>query len=99
MEVNGQPHAPAALPQGKSPWYLLGRSLGGPQNRSRRGGETRNSQPVPGLEPPIIQPVAQRCTSELSGLLKLITIIDKILAKYFNGQLERIQVKKEEQRK
>jgi hypothetical protein len=26
-------------PQGKSPWYPLDRRLGGPQNRSGRGGE------------------------------------------------------------
>jgi hypothetical protein len=36
----------------------LNRRLGGPQNRSGRGGEEKNSQPLPGLEPPIIQPVA-----------------------------------------
>jgi hypothetical protein len=46
-------------PQGKSPWYPLERRLGRPQNRSGCGGEERNSQPLPGLEPPIIQPVAQ----------------------------------------
>jgi hypothetical protein len=37
----------------------------GPQSRSGLGGEEKNSQPLPGLEPPIIQPVAQRCTTEL----------------------------------
>jgi hypothetical protein len=62
MEVIGQLHAPAVLPQGNNPWYPLDRRLGGPQNRSGRGGEERNSQPLPGLEPPIIQPVAQRYT-------------------------------------
>jgi hypothetical protein len=35
-------------PQGKSPWYPLGRRLGGPQSRSGRGGEEKNSQPLPG---------------------------------------------------
>jgi hypothetical protein len=49
--VSGQLHAPAALPQGKSPWYPLDRSLGGPQSRSGRGGEKKNSQPPPGIEP------------------------------------------------
>jgi len=43
--------------QGKSPWHPLDRRLGGPQNRSGGGGEEKNSQPLPGLEPPIIQPV------------------------------------------
>jgi hypothetical protein len=31
-------------PQGKSPWYPLDRRLGGPQSRSGRGGEEKNSQ-------------------------------------------------------
>jgi hypothetical protein len=69
MEVSGQLHAPAALPQGKSSWYPLDRRLGGPQNRSGRGGEEKNSQPLLRLEAPIIQPVAQRYTAELSRLL------------------------------
>jgi hypothetical protein len=46
-------------PQGKSPYYPLDRRLGGPQNLSGRDGGEKNSQPLPGLEPPIIQPVAQ----------------------------------------
>jgi hypothetical protein len=45
--------------QRKSPRYPLDRRLGGPQSRSGRGGEDKNSQPLPGLEPPIIQPIAQ----------------------------------------
>jgi hypothetical protein len=52
-------------PQGRSPWYPLDTRLGGPQSRSGRGGEEKNSQPVPGLETPIIQAVAQRYTTEL----------------------------------
>jgi hypothetical protein len=57
-------------PQGKSLWYPLDRRLDGLQNRSGRGGEEKNSQPLLGLEPPpIIQPVAQRYTAELSRLL------------------------------
>jgi hypothetical protein len=58
-------------PQGKSFWYPLDRRLGGPQSRPGRGGEEKNSQPLLGLEPPIIQPVAQRYTTELSRLLKI----------------------------
>jgi hypothetical protein len=69
MEVSGQLHAPAAFPQGKSRWYPLDRRLGGPQSSSGRDGKEKNSQPQPGLEPPIIQPVAQRYTAELSWLL------------------------------
>jgi hypothetical protein len=51
MEVSGQSHAPAALPQGKSPWYPLDRRLGGPPSRSGRGSEEKNSQALPGIEP------------------------------------------------
>jgi hypothetical protein len=72
MEVSGQPYAQPLYPQGKSPWYPLDRRLDGPQSRSGRGGEEKNSQPVPGLEPPIIQPVTQRYTTRLSRLLVLI---------------------------
>jgi hypothetical protein len=50
LEVSDQLHAPAALPQGKSPWYPLDRRLGGPQSRSGRGGEEKNSQPPQGVE-------------------------------------------------
>jgi hypothetical protein len=43
-------------PQGKSPWY----PLGGAQSRSGHGGEQNNFQPLPGLEPPINQPVYRK---------------------------------------
>jgi hypothetical protein len=65
--------APRPLyPQGKNPWYPLDRRLGGPQSRFGQGGGEKNSQLLPGLEPPIIQPVAQRYTTELSRLWSLI---------------------------
>jgi hypothetical protein len=44
MEMSGQLHAPAALHPGKSPWYPLDGRLGGPNNRSERDGEEKNSQ-------------------------------------------------------
>jgi hypothetical protein len=56
--------------QGESPWYPFDRRLGGPQSRSGRGGEETNSQPLPGLQTPMFQPIAQRYTTELSGLRK-----------------------------
>jgi hypothetical protein len=56
-------------PRGKIPGYPLDRRLGGPQCRSGRGGEEKNSQPLPGLEPPIIQPVAQRYTTNKGKLI------------------------------
>jgi hypothetical protein len=37
-------------PQRKSPCYPLDRRLGGPQSRSGRGGEEKNSHPLPGIE-------------------------------------------------
>jgi len=57
----------SALPPGKNPCYPLSRRLGGLQSRSGRGGEEKNSWLLPGIEPPFIQPVAQRYTSELSS--------------------------------
>jgi hypothetical protein len=66
-------------PQGKSPCYPLDRRLGGAQSRSGLGGEEKNSQPLPRLEPPIIQPLAQRYTTELSRLHVLMQITNKIL--------------------
>jgi hypothetical protein len=47
----------------------LDRRLGGLQSQSVRGGEEKNSQSLPGLKPPIIQPLDQRYTTELSLLL------------------------------
>jgi hypothetical protein len=44
--------------------------LGEPQGRSGCGVEEKNSQPLSGLEAPIIQPVAERYTTELSRLLE-----------------------------
>jgi len=38
-------------PERKSPCYPLDRRLSGLQSRSGRGGEEKNSQPLPGLEP------------------------------------------------
>jgi hypothetical protein len=43
MEVNGQLHAPVALPQGKSPCYPVDQRMSGSQSRSGRGGEEKNS--------------------------------------------------------
>jgi hypothetical protein len=49
MEVSGQLHVPAALPQGKSPRHPLDTKVVGPQSQSGRGGEEKNSPP--GIEP------------------------------------------------
>jgi hypothetical protein len=44
MEVSGQFHAPAALPQGKSSWCPLDRRLGWPEPRSGRGDATAGTR-------------------------------------------------------
>jgi hypothetical protein len=46
-------HPGRFTPREKVPWHPLDRRLGGPQSRSGRSGEEKNSQPLPGLEPPI----------------------------------------------
>jgi hypothetical protein len=71
MEVSGQLHAQAILPQGKRPWYPLDRKVGGPQSRCERGDEEKNSQLLPVFEPPIIRLEAQRYSTELSRLLQI----------------------------
>jgi hypothetical protein len=43
--------------------------LAGLQSRSGHDREEKNSQPPPEFEPPIIQPVAQYYTTELSRVL------------------------------
>jgi hypothetical protein len=49
--------------------------LGGPPSHSGRGGEEINSQPLSGLETPIIQAVAECYTTELSRPIIIIIII------------------------
>jgi hypothetical protein len=56
-------------PQGKSPWYPLDRRLGGPQSWSGCSGEEINFHRVLGLDPLIIQHIAQCYTTKLSRLL------------------------------
>jgi len=58
MRVDGQRHASAALPPGKTR-YRLFRRLDGPQGRS---GRVRKISPPPGFDPRTVQPVASRYT-------------------------------------
>ena len=58
MGLDGQRHAPTALPPGK-PRYTLNRRLGGPQGRS---GRLRIISPPPGFDPRTVKPVASRYT-------------------------------------
>jgi hypothetical protein len=45
------------------------------QIRSGQGGEEKNSQPLPGLELPIVHPVAQRYATSLSLLLNVMLYV------------------------
>jgi len=67
MEVSGQLHTLATLPppQGKSPSYPMDWRLVENQSQSGHGDEEKNSQPLLGLIPPIMQPTAQCYTTEL----------------------------------
>ena len=58
MELGGQRHAPAVLPQGKTRYPLYWR-LGGPQGCS---GRVRKISPPKGFDPRTVQPVASRYT-------------------------------------
>jgi hypothetical protein len=79
MQVSGQLQAPAALPPGKDPLVSLDRRLGGPQSRSGRGGEEKNSQPRRESNPrtPIVQPVAQCYTDWAITALNLMFFLTK----------------------
>jgi hypothetical protein len=74
MEVSGQLHAPAALLPENEPLVPLDRRLGGPQSRTGRSDEEINSQSLSGIEPPTIQPIAQRYTTELFRVLPNINL-------------------------
>jgi hypothetical protein len=56
----------------------------GPQSRYACGGEEKNSQILPGLETLIIQPVAQRYTTEL-----LTQKLNKLMRKYGTSNIRR----------
>jgi hypothetical protein len=58
----------SASPPGCYTWCPLDRRLGGPQSWTGHS-EGKNSQPLPGLKPLIIQPIAHCYTTELSQLL------------------------------
>jgi hypothetical protein len=52
MQLCSQFHASAALSMGKySPVAILDRKLGGVKSHSGRGGEEKNSQPLPRIRP------------------------------------------------
>ena len=78
MGVDGQRHAPAALPPGKTR-YALYRRLGGLQGRS---GRVRKILPPPGFDPRTVQPVATRYTDWAIAAHKSYTQLPKLLCIY-----------------
>jgi hypothetical protein len=58
-------------PLANSHWYPLDRRVGGPQSRSGRAVKRKIPSPLreSNFRTPIIQPVAQCCTTEISWLL------------------------------
>jgi hypothetical protein len=59
MELSGEFHAPAALPAGKKFPISIRQGVGGPQNRTGRGGKDKNSFiATVGNQTPIVHPVA-----------------------------------------
>jgi hypothetical protein len=52
MEVSSYTHGPGALSPGKESLHPLDKRLGGTQSLSGRGGEEKESQPLPGIELP-----------------------------------------------
>jgi hypothetical protein len=92
MEVSSQLQAPAAYSQGKSHCYPLDMSLGGPQSRSGCGGEDKNSQLSPGIEPlnpdrPAHSPALYRLSCHGSWLyrwsLEIFTVSEKLNSEIF----------------
>jgi hypothetical protein len=77
-------------PQGKSPCYPLDTRQGGPQSRSGCVGEERNSQRFPELEPSIVQPVAQRYSTEISRPLAVssTTVYEDVSKSFRTGRVE-----------
>jgi hypothetical protein len=84
--------------QGKIPWYPLDRRLGGPQRRFGRGGEEKNSQPPPSIEPqnpdrPARSPALYRLSyhSSLLNIIYKYKDADIKLIKFWriNGAMQR----------
>jgi hypothetical protein len=72
-------------PQGYSPWYPLDRRLGGPQSRFGRGGEEKNSQPLPEKRANYIKCKNPEKVQKfvLYNYSALYHIFDEILRNYF----------------
>jgi hypothetical protein len=87
--VSGQLHASPLYLRGKSPRYPVDKRLDGLRSRSGRGGVEKNSQPLPGLKPPIIQTVTQRY---LFPLYSSFVLSFKMLRRHLSHNSEKEQV-------
>jgi hypothetical protein len=81
MEGSGQFHTPVTLLPQKEPLVPIGQEADWAVGQSGRSGEEKNFQPLPGLEPPIIQPIAQCYITELSQLMLISFNICKCICK------------------
>jgi hypothetical protein len=79
MEVSGKLHAPASLPQGRSPWYPLNRRVGGLQSRSGRGGEKFPAQTL--LSKYFIEHFLLNVALQTKGQLKKLLQISQSMGK------------------
>jgi hypothetical protein len=70
MELSSQFHAPAALPPGKEPLVPLDRDWVSPRAGLDAVVKRKIPSPCRDSNPPIIQPLAQRCTPKLSRLTR-----------------------------
>jgi hypothetical protein len=75
--MNGQLHAPAAIPPGKSPLYKLDRWLDGPQSCNGRCEEEKNLICIE-IQTPVIQRADRRYTD------RAIPILSNIGEQYWN---------------
>jgi hypothetical protein len=75
MEVGGQIHAPAALPPGTEPLVPIDRRLVGPQSRSERGGEEKESSFLESNS----DPPAHNLVTTLAGLSQFYAVFISVL--------------------
>jgi hypothetical protein len=72
MEVSGQLHASAALPQGKSHRVHIRQEAGWAPEPFWSGGKEKNSQPPPGIDRPARSPALYRLNYHGSNQLHLV---------------------------
>jgi hypothetical protein len=81
--VSFTPHP--LYPQGKSPLYPLDRRLGGPQSRSRRGGEEKSDNKGSEMRGYCIAKIFEHKQSQILFFLPLIQCYEKHSKREFAG--------------